>query len=313
MLNIILNKSEIGAGTRGSALGVDAIRYASFPSDIDFFNNVLELENLNNCLWDDFEQKDFPNARFIKELNIFYSKHLSFLSEKMKAGSRSLILSADHSSSALYLAAMKKSNPDSRIGVVWIDAHSDLHSPYTSPSGNMHGMTLANALGIDNQEIKRRQINKRTKKYWDDLKNFSGKSPIISPQDLVYIGLRDIQKEESAIINQKRIKTYYSRDILNADMKIIAKDTLAHLNHCGQIFISFDVDSMDPDSVSKGTGTPVIGGLNFQQTIDLIDTLTKDNKVSAFEITEINPLLDNQNQMAEVAFKILKSVAKNFT
>jgi len=313
MYTLILNKSELGAGTRGSALGVDAIRYASLENDKDFFQNAFELNDFNDCLWENFDQDDYPNAHFINELTRFYAMNTKRVSQLINTISPSIFLSGDHSSTALYLGALKSLAPESKIGVVWIDAHSDLHSPYTSPSGNMHGMTLANSLGLDNLENKRNDVNSRTKKYWNELKNISGFSPIILPQDLVFIGLRDIEKEESAIINHNNIKSYYSEEIINKDLRIIGQDILEYLSACDKIFISFDVDSMDPDEVSKGTGTPVAGGLNFNQTMDLIDILTQDKRVNSFEITEVNPLLDKKNKMAKAGFKILQKVAQNFS
>ena len=309
-VKIYLNKTEIGAGKRGASLGIDALKLVSLKEDKSFFSDAEELESNNEVLFED--RINFPNALYIDEIDRIYSFNHQLISDQRKDDENLIFVSADHSQTTSYIAGLKNYKPDSRIGIIWIDAHGDLHSPYTTPSGNVHGMTLAMALGEDNIENRRNDPDENTILIWNDLKRIGGENPLLEASDLVFIGLRDLEKEEIELLDRKDIKYYLGKDAIKSDMKEIANDTLNHLSNCDIIFVSFDVDSMDPDQVSYGTGTPVRNGLTKEQAVELLDILTKNEKVSCFEITEINPLLDNNNKMAEKSFEILQVVKKNF-
>ena len=309
-VKIYLNKTEIGAAKRGSSLGIDALKIVSLNHDKSFFKEAEQLESNNDVLFE--ERENFPHALYIDEIDRIYSFNHQMISNQREGDENVIFISADHSQTSSYLAGIKNFNPDLRIGIIWIDAHGDLHSPYTTPSGNVHGMTLAMALGEDNIENKRNDPDENTILIWNDLKRIAGEEPLIKSSDLAFIGLRDLEKEEIDLLERKDIKYYLGRDAIDSDIKKVAKDTLEHLSNCDIIFVSFDVDSMDPDKVSYGTGTPVRYGLSKEQASELIDLLTKHEKVTCFEITEINPLLDDNNKMAEKSFELLQIVKKNF-
>jgi len=228
----------------------------------------------------------------------------------LKTGRFPLILAGDHSSAAGTLVGLQQALPGKRLGVVWIDAHADLHSPYTTPSGNMHGMPLAMACGIDNFECKVNDPKGETTDYWEQIKNVGTPGPKILPEDIVYISVRDFEKPENYLINKYNINFIETEDVKKAGPIVIAQRTLQMLSHCDLIYISFDVDSMD-SRISAGTGTPVPNGLTVDEARALNVALCKDPRVCAWEICEVNPTLDTENRMAENAFEILEATAKS--
>jgi arginase len=219
-----------------------------------------------------------------------------------------LILAGDHSSAGGSIAGIKKSNPDKRLGVIWIDAHADLHSPYTSPSGNMHGMPLATALNFDNIDHKIKELEPEVIETWKKLKNVGGIAPKINPEDLVFIGVRDTEESEDYFIANNSIRNVSVEYVRRNGVEKVSAEVLNYLKECDILYLSFDVDSMDCDLVSYGTGTPVSNGITEQEASGLINHFLIDKRVGCFEVVEINPCLDNkQNKMAETAFRILEN------
>jgi arginase len=222
-----------------------------------------------------------------------------------------VVLAGDHSTAAGTIAGIKAAYPKSKLGVIWIDAHSDLHSPYTTPSGNMHGMPLAMALDEDNLESKVNKLDQETINYWYQLKNVGNIAPKINYRDLVLISARDMEKPEEFLLKKNKVKIYTTADVRKRGVERTVIDTLVYLDHCDLIYVSFDVDSMDP-TASRGTGTPVAQGLTEREAGKLMSGLITNQKVCCFEIVEVNPTLDRENQMAEHAFEILIKATNAF-
>jgi arginase len=216
-----------------------------------------------------------------------------------------VLLSGDHSNAGGTIAGLKMAKPKSKLGVIWIDAHADLHTPYTTPSGNLHGMPLAAALGEDNLDCKVHDLDEKTVSLWKQLKTIGKTTPKILPEDVVLISLRDFEKEEKHIIEKHGIKVITTSEIRRNGAENISRKVLRYLSDCTDIYVSFDVDSLD-SSISKGTGTPVSNGLREREAEDLISKFMQNRKICCFEITEVNPTLDKENTMAEIAFNILQ-------
>jgi arginase len=191
------------------------------------------------------------------------------------------------------------------LGVIWIDAHADLHTPYTTPSGNMHGMPIATAISEDNLDSKVHDVDDKTIKIWNQLKNIGNLGQKVLPEDVVFISLRDFEKEEKHIIEKYGIKVIPTSEVRRNGAENVSRKVLRYLSDCTDIYVSFDVDSLD-SSISKGTGTPVGNGLREREAEDLISKFMQNRKVCCFEITEVNPTLDKENLMAEIAFNILQ-------
>ena len=219
------------------------------------------------------------------------------------------MLSGDHSTSGGTIAGIKMAYPDSRIGVIWIDAHADLHSPYTSPSGNLHGMGLATALGEDNIENKVNDLDYETIELWEKLKNVGDICPKIEYRDLLFMTLRDYEEQEGYLIKKHKVKNYSTSEIKKTGITKICREAMKYLSHCDKIYITFDVDALDP-SISRGTGTPVKGGLKEREAADVILEFVQNERICCLEFAEINPTLDSENVMAETVFEILQKVAR---
>jgi arginase len=307
-IKIIEVKSEIGAGTRGASLGVEAMKIASLDLKSGFFNqhDSVEVENVNELL---FNGAAHAYAKFIDGVLIMEERVCLEVYETIFDDFFPLVMAGDHSTAYGTIAGIKKAWPKKRLGVIWIDAHADLHSPFTTPSGNMHGMALAMACGIDNLECKVNDPKGETLDYWEELKNVGGPGPKILPEDIVFIAVRDFEKAENYLINKNNINFIDVEEVKKSSPAVAARKALNMLDHCDLIYVSFDVDSMD-SRISSGTGTPVPNGLAVDEARALNEELAKDPKVCAWEICEVNPTLDTENRMAESAFEVLEATAK---
>ena len=308
-LKIIEVKSEIGAGTRGASLGVEAMKIASLDMHSDFFraHESVEVENVNELLFDGAKHS---YAKFIDGVMIMEERVCLEVYETIWEDDFPIIIAGDHSTAYGTIAGIKKASPQARLGVIWIDAHADFQTPYTTASGNMHGMPLAMACGIDNLECKVNDPRGETLEYWEQMKNVGMPGPKIYPEDIVFVSVRDLEKPENYLINKYNINFIETEDIKKLGAAKIASRALEMLDHCDLIYVSFDVDAMD-SRISTGTGTPVPNGLTVDEAKTLNAELGKSPKVCAWEIVEVNPTLDTENRMAESAFEIMEATAKS--
>lgn len=309
-IKIIKNRSDIGAGTRGSDMGIDAIEIAAINANNDFFNNfdALDLETRNEAV---YNKQKAPFAKRIGHVLEVCTNLAEAVKDTLKENNFPLVISGDHSSALGSISGIKMAFPDKRVGVVWIDAHADIHSPYTTPSGNIHGMPLAAALADDNLERKINNLTEPTSKNWEAMKNIGGMSPKVLHKDVIYFGVRDTEEPEDYAIASNNIKNYKVEEVRYRGMETCMNEALDTLSDCDLIYISFDVDSMDCDLISKGTGTPVSKGFDQFEIIDIINKTIHSNKVACVEIVEVNPCLDNKgNVMAETAFEVLHEFTK---
>src|SRR5580704_9219246 len=307
-IRLIEVKSEVGAGTRGSSLGVDAVRIAALDFRSNFFktHRSLNIPDDNSSL---FGMIDSRYAKRIRSVLKMFERVAAAVRDTLRDGKFPIIISGDHSTAGGTMAGIKMAWPDSRLGVIWIDAHADLHSPYTTPSGNLHGMVLATALAEDNIENKVNDLDYETIELWERLKNVGDISPKIDYRDLLYMTMRDYEEHEGYLLKPHKVKNFTTSEIRKTGVTKICREALKYLSHCDKIYITFDVDALDP-SISRGTGTPVKGGLNEREAADIILELVQNERVCCLEFTEINPTLDSENVKAETVFEILQKVAR---
>lgn len=303
-ISYISMMSELGAGTRGASLGFDALRMASYDIDRKFFDRykISRIKDFNEFLFMDYTDE---SAKRIDSISLTFKYIDEEIGSELKKGAFPVVFSGDHSNAAGTIWAIKNAYPESRLGVVWIDAHADLHSPYTSPSGNVHGMPLAISIGEDNLEKKINDPHPETIGIWNAMK---GPEPRINPSDIFFISVRDTEEPEEHLMKKYYIPNVKTAGVRRLGPVEVAKRALKHLDDCDIIYVSFDVDSLDP-SISSGTGTPVPEGLTVEEARDIILTLLDSKKICCLETTEINPLLcDKGNAMAEAAFEVIKPV-----
>lgn len=304
-LKIIKNRSDIGAGTRGSDMGIDALEIAAINCENDFFNRhpFIDVPTHNETIYD--------------KVNNTFAKRINFVAEQcervcevtamvMRQKHFPLIISGDHSSALGSLAGIKTAFPEKTIGAIWIDAHADLHAPLSSPSGNIHGMPLAAALGHDNEEYAINDVDDSTLESWKQMKALGGDAPKLKAEHLIYFGLRSTEEAEDRTIATHNIRAYPVHEVRYRSIAVCLKEALEQLADVDIIYITFDVDSLDCDLISSGTGTPVSKGFDPSEVIELLQGFLASGKVGCLEVCEINPLLDEKgNKMAETAFDII--------
>lgn len=311
-IKIIKNRSDIGAGTRGSDLGIDALEISAINKNNTYFKNhkYTDVATHNESIYNKV------NAKFAKRIQ-FVLEHCTRVCETVHQTLDDnyfpIVLSGDHSSALGTISGVKSKYKDKQLGVIWIDAHADLHSPYTTPSGNVHGMPLAAALAKNNLTHKINEVSENTAKVWEAMKNIGVSAPKIQPEHLILFGVRDTEPPEDHQIEKLNIKNYTVSEMRFRGFETCLNEAVDKLKNCEVIYISFDVDSLDCDLVSYGTGTPVAKGFDPNEVIKIITTFMRTKKVQCLELTEINPLLDNRgNKMAETAFYVLDAVTEYY-
>jgi arginase len=304
-VEIITIESDFGAGKKGAKLGPQAFLKninSAWKSKIP----ITRVES--NHL---FEEEPHPGnyAKNIQAILSVQEQAIAVITEVAQKGAFPWIISGDHSNGLAGISAYRELYPNNRLGVIWIDAHADLHTPFTSPSGNMHGMPLAAALGLSKKTLSKNEVDKTALMHWEALINLGDKklSPKLNPSEIVFLELRDLEMEEIALLKDLDILHYVPQERKEMGIAKVIAEVADHLKNCHHILISFDVDSLDP-TVSFGTGTPVPGGLLRQDAVELLVGLLKLPNLFAFEITEINPLLDRITPMEEVAASLIEDV-----
>jgi arginase len=310
-IKLIEVKSEIGAGTRGASMGVDAIKIAALDFGSNFFKKFksVEVQNENQLL---LEPVVHDYAKRIKGIFTLNERIANEIKKTLLSDEVPIVLAGDHSSALGTISGIKMAYPNKRVGVIWIDAHADIHSPYTTPSGNMHGMPIACVLGEDNKDRQQNKPDDETIEYWEKLKNLGGICPKIHYNDLVYIALRDFEPQEDYLIKKNKVRIFNLQEIRKKAVERVAIESLNYLDHCDIIYVSFDVDSMD-SRISSGTGTPVPNGITEKEAGNLIYYIMRSKKIVCFEMMEINPTLDSRNLMAENAFEILQKATNQLS
>ncbi|WP_224996524.1 arginase [Cesiribacter sp. SM1] len=296
--------SELGAGTRGASLGIGALKAASLAKGSDFFKRYpcMAVPTLNEQLFEDILH---PYAKRIPQVRQILEYTYDAVKNTLQEGCFPVVLAGDHSTAAGTIAGIKAAMPQKRLGVIWIDAHADLHTPFTTPSGNMHGMPLSMVAGIDNKECQVNEPQAETVEEWSRIKNIGIAGAKIDPSDIVFIGMRSREEPEKAIISRHGIRNFSVEELRSKGVASVVHETMNLLADCSAVYISFDVDSLDPE-ISAGTGTPVPQGLTVEEARELNHSLISQEKVVCWEMVEINPTLDVLNKMAKTAFEILE-------
>jgi arginase len=307
-IKYIIVNSEIGAGTRGSSLGFAALEIAAIRDRNKALIKYprLKVEVNNNAL---YQSNPTPNAIHIDEIVHQLERNCEAVQSCREEGTFPFIFSADHSNAAGLVSGLKKNLQDKKLGLIWIDAHADLHSPYTTPSGNVHGMPLAALLGYDNKKRKINTPSKQEINAWSKMKEVGAISPKISSDSVILFGVRDCEEPEQSLMHSKGIRNFPVHEIRHRGIETCVNEAVERLHDCDAIYLSFDVDSLDSDLISNGTGTPVSKGFDEKEVIEIINGIAQSGKLAALEFVEINPTLDTRgNRMAEAALHILNGV-----
>ena len=303
---------DLGAGKPGAGAGIELLKSA--------VQRQQELRRLSERLIQEIEAQQRPSARasdISSGSTTPHARHIETIAQVMadaadlvahtlRQGRFPIVLAGDHSTAAATIAGIRRAHPDERLGVIWIDAHADIHSPFTTPSGNMHGMPLAIAAAHDNLVEAINDPDAITRQLWRQLQELGGsQKPAIALGDLIYIAVRDTEPAEDVTLASHSIPVISTDQVRREGPDAVARRCLEHLADVDRIYVSFDVDALD-STICKGTGTPVPGGLWADEAEAILRQLLADPRVCCWEICEINPHLDTLNTLAEVSLGIFK-------
>ena len=289
-IEIIRAPSTFGQKKLGVNLGPDAIRYAGLLARLKRMgHDVIDKGNIEVPNLD--VEKFHSNQEGLRNYNeiITVSENLSkAVSETVKNGNFPLTLGGDHSIAVGSISGI--SQYYNNLGVIWYDAHGDLNVPEESPSGNVHGMPLRILAGDGP----------------DELVHLNGFTPKVKPENIVLIGMRDLDKGEREYIKDQNIKTFTMADIDRFGIQEVIERALEYLKsrNIDGLHFSLDVDALDP-SETPGTGTSVLGGLSYRESHFALELLSESKLVTSMDLVEVNPLIDHLNSTAEQAVALL--------
>ncbi|WP_449538523.1 arginase [Ferdinandcohnia sp. Marseille-Q9671] len=290
-ISIIGVPMDLGQMRRGVDMGPSAIRYAGVVERLERLE--YDIDDLGDIEITRPTREEIANDENLKNL-----KKVSEASEKLAAtvdkvlqnGRFPLVLGGDHSIAIGSLSGIAKHYQN--LGVIWYDAHGDLNTADTSPTGNIHGMPLAASLGLGHKA----------------LTHISGYSPKVRPENIVLIGARALDDGEKELIKQLGIKVYTMHEIDRLGMTKVMEETIAYLKErTDGVHLSLDLDGLDPHD-APGVGTPVLGGISYRESHLAMEMLEESKLITSAEFVEVNPILDDKNKTASVAVALMGSL-----
>jgi arginase len=289
-LSIIGMPMDLGQLRRGVDMGPSAIRYAGINERLKpLFDDIHDMGDIpigRPEVVVDPESK-LRNLELVAEKSVLLAEKVN---EIVQSGSFPLVLGGDHSTAIGTLAGI--SHHYQNLGVIWYDAHGDLNTAETSPSGNIHGMPLAVSLGMGHKS----------------LTEIAGHSPKVKSENVVIIGARSLDAGEKALIKEKGIKVFTMHEIDRIGMTKVIEDTIAYLKEkTDGVHLSFDLDGLDPME-APGVGTPVHGGITFRESCLAMEMLAESLLITSAEFVEVNPILDERNKTARLAVSLMGSL-----
>jgi arginase len=307
--NIIVSvPSDLGAQKMGTALALDALLVADMENETPILKS-FETEILHAAPKQRGNIGPYYQGKYAEVLSQINEKNAKSIASILQSN-YPLVISGDHSNAIGIMAGIREHiGKDKKLGVLWIDAHADLHTPYTTPSGNIHGMSLAASMGFDNTELSRNDIENGLKPIWEAIKKSGASkiSPKIKPEDVFFIGLRDFEIQEYHLIRDYKLQHYSPYDIKAKGLTHILMLAVEYFKNYDAVYVSFDVDVLDT-SISTGTGTPVYNGLMMHEAIEVVNSLKQLDNIVLWEFTEINPLLDSKNSMCVAVLKLINEL-----
>jgi arginase len=285
---------DLGQSRRGVDMGPSAVRVAGLEARLEAIgHNVEDGGNVGVTL---AEQKNYghPNAKYLSEITMTCTAAAEAVLKALEAGEVPISLGGDHSMAAGTVSGVSEfyRRRKQRVGLIWLDAHSDINTPATSPSGNVHGMPLAALMGLGPSE----------------LGNIFGFSPKIAPENCVIVGVRDIDGWEKENIRRAGVEVFTMRDIDERGMRAVMEDALRMAGRgTAGYHISLDMDWIDPED-APGVGTPVRGGATYREAHLAMEIIADHGRMTSFDIVEVNPVIDEKNRTADLACELATSL-----
>lgn len=282
---------DLGQGRRGVDMGPSAIRYGRLEERLESLGHtVRDLGDIDVPTAEELEiEHSGPGGglAFLEPIAIACEAAATKLLELSRAAFP-IVLGGDHS---IAIGSITGCSRLERTGVVWVDAHGDFNTPETSPSGNVHGMPLAALCGYGSRRLV-------------DLVRPGAK---IRPEDVVLIGVRDLDTEESRLMRDAGVTVFTMKEIDSRGLTKVAEETLRTVGNLPRVHVSFDADALDPE-VAPGVGTPVLGGLTYREAHLLMELFADSQRITSLDLVEVNPILDRENRTANTLVGLAASL-----
>lgn len=284
---------DLGSGRRGVDMGPSALRVANLNERLASLG--YKVEDLGNIpvVQAESVEEGTPSARYLEEIAATCTRLAGLVESTADAGKFPVVLGGDHSIAIGTISGLSHHyrQRGKKIGLVWIDAHADMNTPETSPSGNIHGMPLACCVGMGPPE----------------LTNIFGYAPKVDPRNVAVIGLRSVDNDERRNVQRAGVHAYTMRDVDERGLRSILQEALEVANDGTDGFhLSFDMDSVEPHE-APGVGTPVKGGMTYREAHLAMENICDCDRMLGLEVVEVNPVIDEANRTAILAVELVMS------
>jgi len=279
---------DLGAGRRGVDMGPSAIRYAGLDDRLEQLGRIsVDLGNVQTAVAEAAAVGD-ERVRYLKEILLTCARVADVVASAHESGRLPLVLGGDHSVAIGTLGGLAGvAGPG---GVLWIDAHGDLNRPETSPSGNVHGMVLAAAMGLAGTMFE----------------DAGWPVPSVEPSRVALVGVRSLDDAERQLLRELNATVFTMSDIDRLGIEHAIRESLERIAGPGFVHVSLDLDALDPD-VAPGVGTPVRGGLSYREAHLAMELVAESGLMTSLEAVEVNPILDRENETARLAVELVAS------
>lgn len=279
---------DLGQGRRGVDMGPSAIRYAGLEERLTSLGyRVRDAGNVETAVPEATSPGD-ERARFLPEIKETCERIAALVATAAKAGHLPLVLGGDHSVALGTLGGLASVHGPG--GVLWIDAHPDVNTPETSPSGNVHGMSLAATLGLAGAEFE----------------SDAWPLPAVDPSRVALIGIRQLDEGERRLLRDAGVRVFTMSEIDRVGIERAVRESLDRISGAGFVHVSLDMDVLDP-GVAPGVGTPVRGGLTYREAHLALELVAESELAGSLEVVEVNPILDRENTTALTAVELVAS------
>ncbi|MFE3577160.1 arginase [Lysinibacillus sp. NPDC059133] len=290
-ISIIGVPTDYGQTRRGVDMGPSAIRYAGVVERLEAIGHVVHDQGdirVSQKQGGIIVDKQLLNLEEVIDVSTSLANSVN---KSVEQKSFPLVLGGDHSIAIGTLAGLSEQYKN--LGVIWFDAHADLNTPETTPSGNIHGMPLAVSIGLGHERLVKIRNN----------------VPKIKPENVIIIGARSVDPGERELIGQQGIKVYTMHEVDRLGMTRVMEDALAYLRarDIDGLHLSLDLDGLDP-LYTPGVGTPVPGGITYRESHLAMEMLQESGMLTSAEFVEVNPILDEKNRTADVAVALMGSL-----
>jgi len=284
---------DLGQSRRGVDMGPSAVRVAGLEARLEAIGHKVEDAGNIAVAIPEQKKEGAASAKYLKEITATCTKAAELVLKTLEAGKVPMVLGGDHSIAAGTVSGVAEfyRRQNQKIGLIWIDAHTDMNTPDSSPSGNVHGMPLAAIMGLPPLELG---------KIYDF-------SPKIQPENCVLVGIRDVDSFEKENIRKAGVEVFTMRDIDERGMRAVMEEALRMAGRgTAGYHVSLDMDWIDPED-APGVGTPVRGGATYREAHLAMEIIADHGRMLSFEIVEVNPVIDEHNRTADLAVELAQS------